>query len=451
MSNSLQERAEPAAWLEENESSEGERTKAAPAWGFGKRFLLRFTFTYLVLYMLGFLLEVLPLLGKLELGETYELLWTSFAPWIGKRLFHLDVAVLENGSGDTTYDYMKVLCFFLVALLAGLAWTILDRKGRNDARLYDWLRVYVRFSLASAMILYGASKVFSAQFGPPGYYRLLETFGEASPMGLLWTFMGLSRGYTLFAGLAEMAGGILLISRRTTLLGALVSVGVLLNVVLLNFFYDVPVKLFSSHLLAMAVLLTLPDLRRMADFLLFNRRVEPAEIRPLFRSPRLNRAALVLRTVFIVGLSIYWLHDCYTTDQQYGYLAPKPPFHGAWEVEEYAVNGQPRPPLLTDAARWRRVLFDEPGFLGIHAMDKEKDQYYVLKLDTQAKRFVLSKFKDPKWRSVLSYQQPRPDVLTLAGTIDGQKVTARLRRMDDSKFLLTSRGFHWINERPFNR
>lgn len=152
MSNSLQERAEPAAWLEENESSEDERTKAAPAWGPGKRFLLRFTFAYL-LYMLGFLLEVLPLLGKLELGETYELLWTSFAPWIGKRLFHLDVAVLENGSGDTTYDYMKVLCFFLVALLAGLAWTILDRKGRNDARLYDWLRVYVRFSLASAMIL----------------------------------------------------------------------------------------------------------------------------------------------------------------------------------------------------------------------------------------------------------------------------------------------------------
>ena len=449
MSHSLQERAEPAAWLEEGEPSGSEQAKAAPAWGPGKRFLLRFTFAYLVLYTLGFLLQTLPLLGKL--GEIYELLWSSFAPWAGKRLFHLDVAVLENGSGDTTYDYMKVFCFFLVALLAGLAWTILDRKRGNNERLYDGLRVYVRFSLASAMILYGASKVFSAQFGPPGLHRLLETFGEASPMGLLWTFMGLSRGYTLFAGLAEMAGGILLISRRTTLLGALVSIGVLLNVVLLNFFYDVPVKLFSSHLLAMAVLLILPDLRRLADFLLFNRRVEPAEIRPLFQSRRLNRAALVLRTVFIVGLSVYWLYECYKIDRQYGYLAPKPPFHGVWDVEEYAVNGEARPPLLTDAARWRRVVFEETGFVGFHAMDKEKNQYYVLKLDAKAKRFVLSKYKDPKWRSVLSYQQPRPEVLTLAGTIDGQKISARLRRMDDSRFQLTSRGFHWISERPFNR
>lgn len=449
MSNSLRERAEPATWLEENESPGAE--EAEPAWGPGKRFLLRFAFVYLALYTLGFVLQALPLLGKL--GEVYERAWSSFVPWIGKRLFHLDVVVRETGSGDTTYDYLKVLCFFVLALVAGLAWTLLDRRGDRgkDSRLYEWLRVCVRFSLASTMILYGASKVFSAQFGPPGLHRLLEPFGEASPMGLLWTFMGYSRGYTLFAGLSEMAGGILLISRRTTLLGALVSTGVLLNVVLLNFFYDVPVKQFSSHLLAMAVLLTLPDLRRLADFLLFNRRVEPARMRPLFQSPRLNRAALVLRTVFIVGLSLYWLHECYKIDRQYGRLAPKPPFYGVWEVEEYAVNGQVRPPLLTDAARWRRVLFDEPGFIGVQAMDEEKDQYYVLELDARGKRFVLGKYKDPKWRSVLSYQQPRPDVLRLAGTIDGQKISARLRRMDDSRFLLTNRGFHWVSERPFNR
>ena len=30
-------------------------------------------------------------------------------------------------------------------------------------------------------------------------------------------------------------------------------------------------------------------------------------------------------------------------------------------------------------------------------------------------------------------------------------LAARLKRIDDSKFLLKSRGFHWINEFPFNR
>jgi hypothetical protein len=34
--------------------------------------------------------------------------------------------------------------------------------------------------------------------------------------------------------------------------------------------------------------------------------------------------------------------------------------------------------------------------------------------------------------------------------LDGQKVRARLHRQDAS-FLLVNRGFHWINEYPFNR
>jgi hypothetical protein len=115
------------------------------------------------------------------------------------------------------------------------------------------------------------------------------------------------------------------------------------------------------------------------------------------------------------------------------------------------VNGHVRPPLLTDASRWRWLIFEEPGYLGIHGMRQERPQYYVLQLDSNRKRFVLIKQKDPKWQSVLSYQQPGPDLLTVAGTIDGQKITARLHRIDESKFQLLSRGFHWISERPFNR
>ena len=41
--------------------------------------------------------------------------------------------------------------------------------------------------------------------------------------------------------------------------------------------------------------------------------------------------------------------------------------------------------------------------------------------------------------------------LALAGGVDGRQIQAALRRADPSQFLLTSRGFHWINEYPFNR
>jgi hypothetical protein len=64
---------------------------------------------------------------------------------------------------------------------------------------------------------------------------------------------------------------------------------------------------------------------------------------------------------------------------------------------------------------------------------------------------TLKKFDDPAWKVVFTYGQPEPDVLTLAGTLDGKAIRARFRRADESRFLLVTRGFHWINERPFIR
>src|SRR5262249_1942181 len=156
--------------------------------------------------------------------------------------------------------------------------------------------------------------------------------------------MGASVGYNVFCGGGEMLGGLLLTARRTTLLGALVCVGVLGNVVMLNFCYDVPVKLFSTHLLAMAVFLILPDLGRLANLFVFNRPVEPADVRPLFVRPWLNRATLIFRTLLVLAWTGGFLFFSYQARSQ---LAPgsRPPLYGIWNVEEFEVDGEARPPL----------------------------------------------------------------------------------------------------------
>ena len=66
-------------------------------------------------------------------------------------------------------------------------------------------------------------------------------------------------------GVVELLGGVLLTCRRTRLLGALVVLGVMANVVMLNFCYDVSVKLHSSHLLAMTLFVAAAGLRRLVD------------------------------------------------------------------------------------------------------------------------------------------------------------------------------------------
>jgi hypothetical protein len=410
--------------------------------------LFRFAFAYFLLYLLPFPLNAIPYASAI--AEPYDKLWNVLVTWVGRVVFGAEITVLPNGSGDTTWNYVQVFCCLVLALAVAGVWTVLDRKRPNYERLHGGLRVYVRFPLALAMISYGAIKVFKSQFTGPSLDRLLQPFGEASPMGLMWTFMAASEGYNVFTGLGEMLGGLLLTTRRTTLLGALVSMAVMSNVVMLNFSYDVPVKLYSSHLLAMAVFLIVPDLRRLADFFLLDRRVEPAGVRPLFQRRGLHRGTLALRTVLIAGFAGMSLFGAWQATKTRGSRAPKAPFYGIWNVEEFAADGQVRPPLITDGNRWRRVVFDRPKTLAVLSMSDSRERY-VMELDPLRKTMALSKIDDPSWAATLSYEQPGPGDLRLAGRVDGRQIRARLRRTDESRFLLVNRGFHWVNEYPFNR
>jgi hypothetical protein len=442
----------PEVWVrkepEQEPSAESAASAAAPAWGPGKRFLFRLSFSYILLYFFPFPLDYIP--NADVAFQWYSDLTDKMVMWTGQRLFHTAITVKPNGSGDTTYNYVQVLCYLALALAAALVWSVLDRRRASYARLYEWLRIYVRFNLAAALLGYGAVKVIQSQFPAPSFSRLLRRFGDSSPMGLLWTFMGASRGYNVFAGGSEMLGGFLLTTRRTALLGALVSAGVMANVVALNFFYDVPVKLYSSHLLAMAVFLALPDLRRLADFFLLNRAVPPAVDPPLFRRRGLERGVPVFRTLLVLLAAGYSLHQAQESRKQWGDLAPKPKLYGLWEVEEMTVAGQVLPPLLTDTNRWRRVIFEYPGYVTVGGMD-DKMQGYSLKPNLATRSFGLSSLKDPAWTADLAFVRSGPDLLAMRGTINGKPVQARLRRAKEDAFLLGSRGFHWINERPFNR
>ena len=417
----------------------------AAHWSPAKRCLFRFVFAYLVLYNFPFPLDSIPDAGII--ASPYRKLWHALVPWVGRHLFHADTSLLPNSSGDSTYNYVQVFCFLVIASIVTVVWTILDRKRAHYARLHEGLRIYVRFALGAAMISFGAVKVIKSQFPDPPLDRLLQPMGDASPMGLVWTFMGSSTAYTVFAGAAEMIGGLLLTVRRTTLLGALVSLGVLCNVVALNFCYDIPVKLYSSHLLAMAVFLIVPDLRRLVDLFLLGRGVEPVAIQPLFRRLWLRRGALVLRTLIVLAYTAFLLNSTYQDNRTYS-QQESAPLHGIWNVDEIVIDGQARPPLVTDRERWRRVIFHDPGTMAVQLMSDSRMRY-VLNLNKGV--MTLGKRDDAQWKTTFSYAQPNPGLLTLEGTLDGRKIRARLHLEKPPKFLLTTRGFHWINERPFNR
>lgn len=421
---------------------------AAPAWSPARRVLFRFVFAYLVLYLLPFPLTVVPGVRAVEVA--WGQLWGAVTRWLGSALFRIEVVYRETGSGDALHNYLQVLAFLLLAALAAATWTLLDRRRREYQRLDEGLRVYARFALAGFMISYGAYKVIKSQFPSPTLERLLQPIGDASPMGLLWTLNGLSPGYNLFTGGTEILGGLLLTARRTTLLGALVSAAGMAHVLVLNLSFDVPVKLFSAHLLALALFLIAPHGRRLARFFVLQRLVEPAPVVRLFPGRRLHRAALVLRAAFVLTVTGTALADSWRMSTSYGDLASRSRLHGIWTVEEFALDGEDRPPLVTDPERWRRVVFDRPGTLAVQLMEGAP-QRFVLGLDEDARTITLVRRHQPGWAADLSYLEPEDGVLILEGNFDGRPMRARLRRVDAPRFLLLDRRFRWVNETPYNR
>ncbi|MGC2504523.1 MAG: hypothetical protein WA400_20540, partial [Silvibacterium sp.] len=249
-------------------------------WSLSARIGFRFAFCYWLLYCLPDpISDAIP--GGSYLGRPFDWFWHRLTPWAAQHLLHLSgsrITYVQTGSGDTTLDFIQNFLVVVIAVLATLVWSLLDRKRKVYGTLYVWLRILVRFTLAFTLLSYGIVKILPTQFRPPSLMQLTETYGESSPMGLLWTFMGASMPYTIFAGVAEATGGALLLFRRTALLGSLVASGVLLNIVILNFCYDVPVKIYSTNLLLMALFLLLPDVSRLANVFFFNRTAPPANL-----------------------------------------------------------------------------------------------------------------------------------------------------------------------------
>jgi len=405
-----------------------------PTWSLPLRIAFRFAFTYFLLYCAPFPITWIPYADRV--GQWLEGFWHAVVPWVAAHVLHLPrpIIIFENGSGDTTYNWIQVGCFLIAAITATVVWSILDRKRPSYDRLYRWSRLYLRLWLGSVMCSYGASKVIQSQFPPPMLSSLIVPYGQHSPMGLLWTFMGTSKAYNVFAGSAEMLAGILLLVPRFTTLGALFCAAVLSNVFMLNMSYDVPVKLFSFHLLAAALIIAGPDLANLTRFFVFRRAARLTIDRPFFSSRRLNLAGLILQLLFaafLVGT------DLYVSLQNQVTAADHPLLYGIWSVGRANVD-------------WQRIVFDGYGILAVQSREGSM-RYYFEKTNAARRTITISSYRDPHSGGVLRFSQMPPNRLRLWGHIGGRRIVAALQRIDESKFPLLRRGFHWISEYPFNR
>ena len=132
--------------------------------------------------------------------------------------------------------------------------------------------------------------------------------------------------------------------------------------------------------------------------------------------------------------------------------APKemPPLFGLYEVETFVQAGKEVPPLLSEKQRWRRVVFNERKRMVVQKVD-DTVLRWTAAVDPEKKTIALN---GARWADPTTYQlsfEETGGMLVLRGSYEGQEIEARLRRVENPQFPLSSRGFHWVNEYPFNR
>ncbi len=443
---------EPALDIESGPAEQGVTQTLEPPsdWSRAKALVFRIAFIYFVLYALPFPFGFIP--GTDAVARGYEKIWHVLVPWVAHHVLQVgyEIGLEETGSGDRAYNWVQTFCFLALAIAGGLVWSALRRERLRYDALYRWLRLYVRLYLGATMIGYGAAKVIQSQFSPPNLTRLVQPYGDSSPMGLLWTFMGASYGYNLFTGAAEMIGGALLFIPPLATLGALITIGAMSNVFVLNLTYDVPVKLSSFNLIIMAFFIALPDAGRLANVLVFNRRTDPAVVRPFFKRRILNRSLLGLQLLMLVVFSGGALVQAWQSTKFWDTVAVNPAIHGIWSVDEFMVDGQPRPLAMSDPTRWQRVILEYSNRLSIQFLDAPQ-QRYSLAMDPATQTMNLTSREDPNWKAKFKYETPKPGFMIFKGELEGHQFEARMHRRDPATFRLTNRGFHWVNEYPFNR
>lgn len=415
----------------------------SPAWPVWQKISFRFFFLFFSLLILA--VFYVPWLGDLMSEALY-----SLAIYIKRHLLHLGGpdTHLPTGSGDTLDDWILHGLFLFVALTGTLVWSILDRRRPHYQRLSAWLDIALRYYIALNMFGYGFAKVFEGQFVFPGPPLLEAKVGDLTPMRLCWIFMGYSKMYTAFTGLAEVLGGVLLLFRRTTTLGALVSVGVMANVAMLNFAYDIPVKLFSSTLLLMACYLLARDGRRFVQFFFQNQAVSPANLSFSLPKRWMRIGRVVFKTLFIigfVGVPVWQGFFGAGFMKRYG-------FYGNYQVERFVLGSDTLSLSMSDTLRWTNLAFSEgwsqkmiPGRVSI---GQSKNIPFMAEMDAAQNTLTLNGRLDTSFTARFNYQKLDSTHVLLRGDIGKDFAQLWLRKVE-KEYPLVKHSFHWIAEKPW--
>lgn len=447
---------EPAA-------STGSRAPSATptpiVWAWWQRILFRFFFVYLALQIApwGFFAKIPPvrwLVGHYDDGVDWLVRWSN------AHVFHTWATLVpENGSGDTSWAFTEIKVYLVIAAAVCVVWSVLDRKRESYTKLLFWLRMSLRYYVAAAALSYGIIKIFLLQMPFPTLSQLATPLGDLLPMRFSWLFIGYSAKYQFFSGSMEMLAGLLLLYRRTITAGLFAATGAFANVVMINMAYDVPVKLYSSHLLFCSLFLLALDAPRLIKFLVLNQPTPATTAWDWHLTRPWQIWGVHAGKAYLVwALLVVRANDGWKGFQSLRHPPNAGPFAaGVYDVRRYDVNHDSIGKATGDTLRWKDVIIDNNSGGSVNTRDGVFWQrygrgYFRYRADTASHTVAVWKTstipRDSTFLFSMRYEVVDTATIRFHTEIRGDSVHVELVRVP-RPFQLAERQFHWVSE--YNR
>lgn len=126
----------------------------------------------------------------------------------------------------------------------------------------DILENAISWLVVLAMFVYGAGKIIQFE----GAIEVEKTVPELTGMELMWAFYGYSFGYVLIIGLLEIIGGVLILIKKTRVIGCLFTTAILFNIILQDVFYNVHSGALIAVIIYQSCLLLILVMNRKKTF-----------------------------------------------------------------------------------------------------------------------------------------------------------------------------------------
>jgi hypothetical protein len=311
-----------------------------------------------------------------------------------------DLIGIEWRLNDFSSDSKRLVILAVLLLLFSLILAFISRlKVLNKLQWHkteNVIRLIASYYLGWVLLKYGLDKLFKCQFYLPEPNILYSRVGDLDKDILFWSTMGSSYSYNIFMGISEIIPGIFLFFGKTRKLGLLLALGVLLNVVAINFSFDISVKLFSGFLLFIAFYLIGPFAVNLWRFLSNQKLVSTqSSIDTFTKSTKTFHWGnlVVVSIILIESMFVYVKNQNFNDDKFDRSL-----FHGAYEVNQL-IQGEDT--LIGEKNSLKNIFYHRDSYLIFQFKNEEMVDY---KMDIDPIKKTLTLFDDEQNKKIYSIE-----------------------------------------------